>query len=240
MISKKTLPRILRNFLGFDIVRYSASVHPLARRALLLKNYGVDMVLDVGASAGYFGQQLRSIGYRGRILSFEPLSSAYATLLQTIGTDLTWTAHNFALGSMAATATINIAKNSYSSSLNQMLPAHLKAAPWSEFIGTEQVEVKTLDSIFAEVAALRHNILLKIDTQGSELEVLKGATSTLPKIGTIQLEMSLVPLYENDVLFPDMHKYLCEMGYELVGMEPGFTDRTTGRLLQLDGIFHRL
>lgn len=112
MFSKDTIRRFVRNVCGFDIVRYASASHPLARRATLINNYSIDLVVDVGANAGSFGRQLRSIGYSGRILSFEPLSSAYIQLLNEISNDKCWTACNFALGNKPEISTINIARNS--------------------------------------------------------------------------------------------------------------------------------
>lgn len=62
----------------------------------------------------------------------------------------------------------------------------------------------------------------------------------LPLIGTFQLELSLVPLYADEVLFPEMHNFMREVGYRLVALEPTFSDQTSEELLQVDGIFRRL
>ena len=79
--------------------------------------------------------------------------------------------------------------------------------------------------------------MLKIDVQGFEKNVLDGAKETLPYVSVIQVEMSLVPLYENQMLFFEMIHYLDDKGFTLFSLENGFSNPRTGRLLQTDGIF---
>jgi len=225
---------------GFDIIRYEPKSHPLARRNKILQTYGINLVIDVGANVGQYGKQLRELGYKGKIISFEPLGSAYKELNDKATIDDLWEVHNYALGNKEETALINIAANSYSSSLLGMLSSHINSAPNSKYVGQEEVQVKTLDAIFPTLSCEADKIYLKIDTQGFEKNVLKGAEGALQSIDTIQLEMSLIPLYENELLFDEMYQHLYQKGYRLVAVEPGFTDEKTGQLLQLDGIFHRM
>jgi hypothetical protein len=79
--------------------------------------------------------------------------------------------------------------------------------------------------------------MVKIDTQGYEKNVIDGATASLDKIKVFQLEMSIFPLYENEMLYLDMIQYLDNKGFQLFTLENGFSDPKTGQLLQLDGIF---
>lgn len=236
---KKLIQRITRN-MGFDLVRFEPSKHPLARRKRLLESYNINLVLDVGANIGQYGKELREIGYKGKIVSFEPQSSAYKELSEKVRNDELWEAHHYALGDKKETAMINIAGNSYSSSLLDMLPSHLKSAPKSKYIGQEEIQIKTLDSIFSTLSSQTDSIYLKLDTQGFEENVLKGAENSLHNIDTIQLEMSLTPLYKDELLFNEMYQHLYQKKYRLVAVEPGFTDEDTGQLLQIDGIFHRM
>src|SRR5262245_27620242 len=86
------------------------------RPVKLMKNRGIGLVLDVGANRGQFGKLLRQLGFRGRIVSFEPLKDAFATLRRLTANDPLWECHNLALGDSDRTASINISANSYSSS----------------------------------------------------------------------------------------------------------------------------
>ena len=120
-----------------------------------------------------------------------------------------------------------------------MLPARELAAPDSTYRGKESIEVKTLDSIFAGLCSPANNVYLKIDTQGFESRVLRGARDSLAHIHLVQMEMSLVPLYRGEMEFSDLHTLMRDMGYALIALEPAFFDPVSGQLLQIDGVFHR-
>lgn len=233
----------VRRFLwpfGYDLCRFTPTSHPLARRKRMLAFYAIDTVLDVGANAGQFALQLRrDLGYTKRILSFEPVSSAYELLKTSATGDPNWETFHCALGDNEGQQTINIAGNSFSSSLLDMLPAHERSAPESKYIGREVIEVKTLDSMFSALCKPGARVYLKIDTQGFESKVLKGAESSLAKIDLVQMELSLVPLYKDELLFSEMYQLMCEKGFGLVAVDSVFSDPGSGQVLQVDALFHR-
>lgn len=236
---KHKLRTLLWKF-GYDIIPYQPASHPIARSQQLLRSYNIDTVLDIGANSGQFAEYLRKdLGYTKRILSFEPLSSAFLLLKAKADKAPYWDAFNFALGDAEGSSQINIAGNSFSSSLLDILPSHLKAAPNSEYSGKESIEVKKLDSIFEDLCDAKSTVYMKIDTQGFESKVLKGAQNSLQKIQTVQLKMSLVPLYKEEMLFDELYSLMNDYGYSLVAIIPGFSDKNSGQLLQVDGIFHR-
>ncbi|MDN4591155.1 FkbM family methyltransferase [Xenophilus aerolatus] len=235
----RAIQSMTRRF-GVDVVPYNAGEHPVARRQRLMEISSIDTVLDIGANRGQFGVELRRMfGYRGRIISFEPLSTAFRQLEITSRHDQNWKIFNWALGEQRGIHRINIASNSESSSLLEMLGSHLEAAPQSKYIGSETVHVETLDDIFEQLCVEAQSIYMKIDTQGYETQVLRGAKKSLSLIDTIQLEMSLTPLYNGQPLFNEICTNLIEQGYCLVGLENNFGNAQTGRLLQVDGIFRR-
>lgn len=226
---------------GYEITKFEPFCNLIARRRQLMRHYGVDLVLDVGANKGQYVDALRNdVEYKGRIVSFEPVSAAYEVIRANAGSDRLWQTHHCALGDVAGPVEINIAGNSYSSSLLGMLPAHETSAPESRYIGKERIEVKRLDDIFDTLVEGARNIYLKVDTQGFERNVIDGARTKLPIIGTVQLELSLVPLYAGEMLFPEMLSFMRDAGYRLVALEPGFSDHASGELLQADGIFRRI
>jgi FkbM family methyltransferase len=233
----------IRKFLwriGYDFSRFTPRSHPLALRKKILNSYEIDTVLDIGANSGQFAQQIRGdLGFANRIISFEPLSSAFELLRANAQGDPNWEIFNFALGDTEEEREINIAVNSFSSSLLDILPSHLKSAPESRYIGREVIEIKRLDSIFVDICKPTNRVYMKIDTQGFESKVLKGAENSLMQIDTVQMEMSLVPLYEGELLFNEMSILMSEKGYVLVAIETGFSDQDSGQVLQIDGIFHR-
>jgi FkbM family methyltransferase len=209
----------------------------IQRRAKIISYFEINKLLDVGANIGLYGLAVRHLRYKGKIISFEPLNDAFAKLKKASASDQNWAINNYALGDADSKSTINVAGNSKSSSILNMLPSHVKSAPKSEYISKQEITVKKLDTIFNEFYEAGDKIMLKIDTQGYEKNILDGAKSSLSKIRVIQLEMSIVPLYETELLLVDMITYLNKLGFELFSLEEGFTDPVTGRLLQVDGIF---
>ncbi len=234
-----TLQSLTRRW-GWDVVPFTAELHPAPRRRRLLDHAAIDTVLDVGANAGQFGRELRSLGYRGRIVSFEPLADAFARLQAASRGDPAWRVLNLALGDEPGVRNLHRAANSESSSLREMLPLHADAAPYARYIGAEPVTVETLDRVFDDVCADSRNVFLKVDTQGYEWQVLRGAAHSLPRIDTLQIELSLAPLYQGQALFDELYAELRRGGYSLVGLDGNFGDPRTGHLLQVDGVFRRL
>jgi FkbM family methyltransferase len=238
MIGSGVIRSILRR-MGRDIVAFDPASHPIARRMHFLRTHQVTVVLDVGANAGQYARSLRSQGYRGRIISFEPQSAAYRKLSDATAGDELWTAQNNAAGSYDGTAVMNIAANSSSSSLLEMLPSHLRSAPGSSYTGRETVSVRKLDSLISELGLKGDTLYLKSDTQGYEADVLAGAEQSLESIVGIEMELSLTPLYEGETLLPEMIQKLDEHGFVLMSLDPAFSDPATGRLLQVDATFFR-
>jgi FkbM family methyltransferase len=224
---------------GLEVRKTSVYTSQKLRLQLLFSQLPIDLVLDVGANTGQFARQCRAAGYRGKIISFEPSAAAHASLLHSAASDPLWSvADRMALGAANGETEINIAVNSYSSSILPMLDAHLSAAPNSAYLQKEKVPLRRLDDVLATTAP-GHNIFLKLDVQGYESQVLAGATYLLPHTIAVQLEMSLLPLYEGETLMPRMCTTLTAKGFNLFDLEPSFRDSATGRLLQVDGIFTR-
>jgi len=238
-VFNSTVKRFLRRR-GVMLDRHTCSTSADLRLVRMLAANRVDLVLDVGANSGGYAQSLREAGYCGRILSFEPLSSAHALLTTASGGVLDWAAApRMALGERNGNVSINIAGNSSSSSLLPMTESHKGAAPESAYVGTETVEVRRLDGIRHPFLDSATAPFLKIDTQGYESQVLAGATGVLPKLVGAQLEMSLRQLYEGQSLWREVIASLEAVGFELWALVPGFFDPVTGRMLQCDGIFFR-
>ncbi len=225
---------------GIEIYRRTIHTSTAAQLNRLLEFCAIDLVLDVGANSGHYAAQLRANGYMGRIVSFEPLSDAHARLKKAAQADAGWqVAPAMALGSADGDAVINVAGNSLSSSILQMLPEHEQAAPGSSFVSRENVPMRRLDAVAGSYFADARRVLLKIDTQGYEDRVLAGARAVLDRVLAIQAELSLVPLYAGQPLFDEMRSNLEDVGYELFAVFPGYVHERSGRTLQLDGFFVR-
>lgn len=226
--------RYLRR-LGISIEKYPKG--DLLRRMNLLRSNKIDMIFDVGANEGQYVKIIRKLGYKGDIISFEPLSVSYKRLEINAMYDEKWLTKNYALGDKNEVNTINIAGNSgESSSFRGMTREHIKARNKSAYLGKEEVIIKTIDTVITDLYN-GNNLFVKIDTQGFEKQVLIGAKNSIKRIKGFQIELSLLPLYEGASLYLEIIDYLNGNGFDLFSIEPGFTNKETGRLLQFDGIF---
>ncbi len=238
------LTRRMRKWLaqaGLELTR--ASVHSSARLRLikLLEVHRIGLVIDVGANEGQYGSYLREIGYRGQIVSFEPMARAHEVLAARARSDLDWkVAQRCAIGESRRTVELQVAGNSASSSLLEMLPLHERAAPGTGTVAREEVPMLPLE-IAAEpfLQTPPGKVLLKIDVQGYEPQVLAGAASILPRIEGLQVELSFAELYRGQVLWLEMIDRLAGFGFECHGIDSAFSDPGTGRQLQADGLFFR-
>jgi FkbM family methyltransferase len=224
---------------GIDVVRYDEHHFPSLRRAAHLRRRGVTVALDVGANDGPYGRALREGGYRGRIVSFEPQGRAYEGLLATAAGDQLWECRRVAVGEAAGEAVLNVAANSSSSSLLGMEELHARVAPESRYIGTERVNVVALDDLRAELLGPEDRCLLKVDVQGAELAVFRGADRVLEQTVLVEAELSLVPLYRDAPLLGDVIDHLRAKDFVLLGLDPVLLDPEDGSVLQLDGLFGR-
>ena len=239
----KALVRRCVRLSGYDIVKWHPVPPAIAARKRLLDSFGIDLVLDVGANAGQFATALREpMGYRGEIVSFEPLPDAFETLKELADNDPLWEARNVALGDADGELRLHVSKNRVSSSFLPIRETSTAVEPNSAYEAECIVPVQTLDSVMPTLTALTPSsrIMLKLDTQGFESRVLAGAAMSLSRLLLIQMEMSLISLYEGEVLFVDMCVAMRNQGFQLIALEPGFADVATGRLLQVDGVFANL
>ena len=203
--------RVLRQGLracGFDVVRYDAVRFPELRRASLVRARNVDVVLDVGANDGPFASGLRRAGYQGRVVSFEPQSAAFAGLTEAAAADPSWECRRLALGATGGEVELHLSANSSSSSVLEMGEQHLASAPGSGYVGIEMVPLARLDDLRTQLMRPDERAYLKIDVQGLELDVLRGAAETLEQVVVLDVELSLAPLYVGAPTFQEVIDYV--------------------------------
>ncbi len=188
--------RQLNRRFNLDVVRVSGQYTLNAHVATVIKRYGVDAIIDVGASEGAFGLLMRNAGFQGPIYSFEPVTSAFEVLAQRASRDDEWHVFDFALGAQAGKAQINVSKFSQFSSI---LSATSYGNTWvnMEVQHKQDIVIRTLDDCFREgLLGKGARYFLKMDTQGFDVEVFKGATQLLPHVCCLLSELSLIPLYQ--------------------------------------------
>lgn len=233
------IKRLARSF-GVDIRAYRPARSEAARLARMLECHRIDTVLDVGANSGQFARYLRYLGFQGRIICFEPLSAPHAALSRLAAGDPgIIVAPRQALGEERGTVAINVAANSESSSILTATAANVQLEPGVRGVAVETVPLNRLDHAALDYLSAESRIFLKIDVQGYELQVLRGAAGLLPGIEGLQLELSLSTLYHGEPQYREVIDAVESLGYALHDLNPCFSDDATGRTYQVDGIFFR-
>jgi FkbM family methyltransferase len=202
--------------------RNNPSLQTLLRR--FFRQHQVDCVFDVGANIGGYGEFLRSgVGYRGLIISFEPVSAVYQTLHERAARDRLWVTHPMALGAENGTLPIHITKvSTFSSFLTPSHEAVSGFAGQNEVQRDEAVPVRRLDSLYPQLQS-EHGFrrpFLKMDTQGFDREVLTGAQGVLPQLIGLQSEVCFLPLYRQMPGIADMFPLVAGLGFDVMGMYP--------------------
>lgn len=232
--------RLAARSIGLEVNRYNPLTSQSARIVSLMNYHKIDLVLDVGANDGGYGKDLRQSGFKDSILSFEPLVEPHERLSSTAIKYQNWhVAPRMALGAENGEIEINVSENSTSSSILKMEKMHSDAAPKSHYMSKQITRLQRLDDFDHELIRNCKTKFLKIDTQGYEKNVLDGVAGLLPEIHGIQIEMSLVPLYQGQALYQELIQRLSSEGFKLWNVVPGFSDPKSGRLLQMDGVFFR-
>ncbi|MGI9450164.1 MAG: FkbM family methyltransferase [Geminicoccaceae bacterium] len=231
------LGRLARSF-GYDLIPRKKAKALHTQLIAILKYHRIETVLDVGANVGQYAERLRDFGYDGKIVSFEPLSSAHAALSERAAGDPAWTiAPRMAIGAEDGDIDIQVSAETDMSSILPQNALLKEISPSSEIQSTERVPLRRLDSVAGDFIGEHDRLILKIDVQGFEAEVLEGASALVPKLIGIQLEMSLVPLYKGALDYRSMVEHMAAHGFELHLVLPGYFERKLARQLEIDGVF---
>lgn len=234
----KSLLKASMKLLGYEINKIAPKLKNAGKLQEILNELEINTIFDIGANIGQFACEVRSNGYFGKIISFEPLSQARLCLLKRSEKDSNWIVHNqCAIGNFDGEIDINISKNSYSSSILPILESHTNVATDSKYIGIEKVPIFRLDSVMSEYLNNNTNLFIKMDTQGYESQVIEGGEVCLKQSLGIFCELSLVPLYKGQTLWLEMIEQLDSLGFELKVVFEGFKNSETGELLQINGLF---
>lgn len=169
----------------------------------------IHTVLDIGANAGQFSGPFHKAFPTAVIHCFEPVAATFARLSRRFEDDGQVHCHNLGLGSREGEADIFVNPDDTESSLVTHYGAYRE----------ETVKLSTVDA-FCQRQGLEQVDLVKIDTEGFELEVLKGATSMLAdhRIHLLQVETELIPSKRVFILLQDLHGFLAPFAYELFGI----------------------
>lgn len=235
MLVKRVIRSSLRR-LGYELTAYNHLRQHELRRIRFLRQQGVTLVLDVGANEGQYAADLRALGYRGRIVSFEPVEAAHRVLARRAASDPAWETRREALGDRDGEVDLHVPRFSQASSVRQATGVG-NTEDWRTS-HRERAPLRRLDSIFDELAN-DQRVALKLDVQGYEDRVLAGASKSLDRVLVLELEVSLEEMYAGEVLFPEMLGRLAALGFRLASLQEVHVNPQTGRVLQYDALFLR-
>jgi FkbM family methyltransferase len=219
----KSVVRLARRF-GVYVTRDPDSVVYEDRLRRTLSALKINCVLDVGAYHGDFARLLRRIGYIGLIISFEPVASNFEVLEDARVEDAEWRIHRMALGSTKGTAPMQVFKGTTFHSFLPPSDYGLARFPDKlEVERTETVQVERLENLLdGLVKDVDHpRIFLKVDTQGYDLEVIRGLGAKATAVSAVQVEMAVNPIYHGATnSFAEALSYLERLGFQVTGIFP--------------------
>lgn len=236
------LHRTIPHFFGYDMIRLSKQPTIESHLQILFDHYNINLVLDVGANSGQYAKMLRNkVKYKGRIISFEPVSSVFKQLSENSASDEKWDVFQVALGQAEKTLDINIAASSdYSSFRTPNENATGYRSNETVITSKESVKVVRLDKFLSahleRINKSDTNIYLKMDTQGYDLDVMHGAEKLHKHIIALQSELSMIPLYENMPTYIESLSTFDSYGFTPSGLYPISRDPDSLRLIEMDCI----
>ncbi|WEK45861.1 MAG: FkbM family methyltransferase [Candidatus Andeanibacterium colombiense] len=192
-------------------------------------------VLDVGANRGQFALFAKTTWPNAQVISFEPLPKPAALLREVFGDAIEVV--QTALSDEIGEAKMFVTEHDDSSSLLPIGENQARISGTKVASVEEAVRLTTLDAFLAN----HHSsapVLLKIDVQGNELKVLRGAVESFAQIGTIYCECSYVELYEGQALAEEVAAFLAGYNFEVTGVFNQSASASLGQV-QADFLFQR-
>lgn len=231
----------LANSLGYDLIRHKKSHLELKDHLpKILAHYGIDTLIDVGANEGQFLSIIKESGFTGRTFSFEPIPAMAQMIVEKFKGDARTKIFNMALGESDSVLELNVYDSSVFSSFkttNQFskenFPEHVKL---KEKIS---VPVKRMDEVLAKEINKDNAVFLKVDTQGFDLEVMKGATGILPQVKAVTFECSVIPIYDGCPNYLETIEYFSQLGFVPSGFFPVSREDKSLALIEFDAVMVR-
>lgn len=212
--------------------------HYFMLNAPWFREAGIRTVLDVGAHKGEFSSTIRALFPHARIYAFEPLPDCCAMLSNRMRKGGCFQAFPVAIGKTHEQITLWRSRYAKSSSVLTMAVLHKESFPWSAENTPIRVQQRALDE-YLEQLQLDEKVLLKIDVQGYEAQVLRGATELLKRVTCVLLEVSFRPLYEGQGTFAEVHGLLQAAGFSYSGNLEQLCSPVDDSILQADALFVR-
>lgn len=223
----------LAKICGYELIRRKKSPTLESHLANLVRQFRIDLVIDVGANTGQFGLLLREIGYKEYIYSFEPVKSVYQKLIANSHQDEKWKTFNLGISDHSGMAEINVFESSDFSSLlniNELAKSTFKKIGVG---GKELINLETLDEALANENLHGRRILLKMDTQGHDLSVFKGSEKTRANVVVMLSEISFQQIYDGMPSYLESLETYGSTGFVVTGLYP-VSRKPDGSIIEMD------
>jgi len=236
----RTCKRAVERLIGAHIYGYPSAIfqiipekkrlkawfsYPSTIRSII-EEYKIDLILDVGANVGQFAMGIRRL-YQGPIISFEPIASTFAMLRDKAPQDKNWHKFNYALGNESGERYMNVYEMDQLNSLLETTGETIERFGDGAVKSTKElVRIRRFDDILDEMPfdVRSRKILLKMDTQGYELEVFRGIRSVRDSIMAIQAEVYQKPVYDKAPPWTEAIREYTEAGFKFAGLYPVVRD----------------
>jgi FkbM family methyltransferase len=195
------------------------------------------LVVDVGANEGSFTNAVLTLVPEARVLAVEPAPEPLARLRERFGDRPNVTVVGQAVADEEGVAALHLTGHDHNSSLHRPRDEmrELYQDPGWGVVRSIDVQTTSLDRL---IGADEEVSVLKLDVQGGELAVLRGAQGTLDRTRAVLMEVTFVSHYEGDADFQRLNQELLERGFQLTAIsEPGRTQR--GRVTWADACYER-
>lgn len=229
--------RTLAGLLGYSLEKKRRQMTLPDHLGAVFRSLGTNCVLDVGANRGTFGGMLRGLGYSGTIISFEPLAAVFDELQRKAGGDPLWHTKQMALGEQNEQCTMARHERSDISSLLPLNPLG-ESLFGGKTLSEETITIRRGEDIWPDVVPQGARVFLKTDTQGFDMNVLRGLGSRLNDVDGIQIEAAFKPIYSGMPRYTEVLTYLEREGFSLSGVYP--VSRTPNHaIIEADFVFIR-
>ena len=187
-----------------------------------LQNKSIKTIIDIGAHKGEFAQNALQIKSVNKIIAFEPQKKIFGLLKEKFSDNDKVVLNNFALSEKVEKRTMKINKMTATSTLHHEINDNSLYFKFKNFllyqknsiVAEEEVDTTTFDTFFSG-ETFDKNTLLKIDTEGYEIHVLKGSIQKIREVKYILIENQFSKMYKN-VNFKDCHDFLRNKNFRLL------------------------
>ncbi|HWT26065.1 MAG TPA: FkbM family methyltransferase [Solirubrobacteraceae bacterium] len=233
VVSRRRLERFEREK---QLVRHLLHQHVVT----ILRLYRVNCVIDVGANHGQYARRLRRAGYKGHIVSFEPVAETFERLAASAARDPRWSVHRCALGREESVVTMNVVPGTLSSVLTPTQFGYDRYRQLHDATA-EDVPVRRLDALLDEILAPVPDPrpYLKLDTQGYDLEVFAGLGDRARDLHGLQSEVAVMQIYDGMPMMPEAIATYEAAGFEITALYPVSRQSRTGRVVEFDCVMVR-